>query len=156
MKMKTKIAMLALGFGISFAHAQKMKDTEIPKAVKDAFAKKYTGSKAEKWEKEGADYEVEFHLNKTESSAVFEADGTFKELEQAIKIAELPKTVTDYCTKTYAGYKLSEAAKITDATGKLMYEAEMKKGKEHFDLIFDEKGGFSKKSTPSMEVEKKD
>lgn len=103
-----------------------------------------------------ADFEAEFDLNKVESSAVFGADGTFKESEQEIKTSALPKTVTNYCTKNYAGYKLSEAAKITDAAGKVMYEAEMQKNKMQFDVLFDTNGTFLKKSEASKEEEGKE
>ena len=147
--MKTTIVTIALCFGFIYANAQHLKEAEVPANVKDGFAKKYPGSKVKVWEKEGADFEAEFDLNKVESSAVFGANGTFKELEQEIKSTELPKTGVDYCTKTFVGYKLSEAAKITDATGKVMFEAEMTKGKEHFDVIFDDKGNFVKKSEPT-------
>jgi hypothetical protein len=138
------------------ANAQHLKEADVPANIKAAFAKKYPTSKVEVWEKEGADYEAEFHLNKVESSAVFTADGTFKELEQEIKIALLPKTAMEYCTKNYVGYKIEEAAKITDATGKVMYEAEMKKGKEHFDVLFDDKGNFLSKGEASTKEEGKD
>ncbi len=148
----TGIALIA----ITTANAQHLKEAEVPANVKAAFAKKYPTSKVETWEKEGSDYEAEFHLNKVESSAVFSADGMFKELEQEIKTTELPKTVMEYCTKTYVGYKLEEAAKITDATGKVMFEAEMKKGKEHFDVMFDDKGNFVSKGKTEMGEEKKD
>jgi Putative beta-lactamase-inhibitor-like, PepSY-like len=144
--MKTLMMTLAFSSVTILANAQKVKAVDLPKAVKEAFATKYPKIKSVKWEKEEANYEAEFDLNKIESSAVFQAYGTFKELEQEIKIAELPKTVSEYCTKNFASYKLSEAAKITDANGKLMYEAEMKKGKAHFDLIFDENGNFIKKN----------
>ncbi len=154
--MKTMLMIAASMLTFSFANAQKMNEAEIPATVKNGFAKKYPGAKVEKWEKEGADYEAEFHLNKVESSAVFDANGTFKELEQEIKTSELPKAVTDYCTKNYTGHKLSEAAKITDATGKVMYEAEMSKGKEHFDALFDDKGNFIKKSATETGEEEKD
>lgn len=154
--MKTTIATIALCFGFIYANAQHLKEAEVPKSVKDGFAKKYPGSKVKVWEKEGADYEAEFDLNKVESSAVFDGNGSFKELEQEIKTSELPKSAVDYCTKTFAGYKLSEAAKITDANGKVQFEAEMEKGKEHFDVIFDDKGNFVKKSEPSTEEEGKD
>lgn len=154
--MKTTIATIALCVGFIYANAQHLKEAEVPANVKAGFAKKYPGSKVKVWEKEGADYEAEFDLNKVESSAVFDGNGTFKELEQEIKTAELPKAATDYCTKTFVGYKLSEAAKITDANGKVMYEAEMEKGKEHFDVIFDDKGNFIKKSEPSTKEEGKD
>ncbi|MBA3665885.1 MAG: PepSY-like domain-containing protein [Bacteroidetes bacterium] len=154
--MKSTLILAAGFFLISSVKAQHVKESEVPAEVKDAFSKKYSGAKVDKWEKEGADYEAEFHLNKIESSAVFEANGTFKELEQEIKTSELPKSATEYCTKNYAGHKLSEAAKITDASGKVSYEAEMTKGKEHFDVIFDDKGAFVKKSETKTGKEDKD
>jgi hypothetical protein len=154
--MKTTVATIALCFGLSSANAQHLKEAEVPSNVKDGFAKKYPGSKVDEWEKEGAGFEAEFHLSKVESSAVFDASGTFKELEQEIKTSALPKGVTDYCTKNYPGYKLSEAAKITDAAGKVMYEAEMEKDKTHFDALFDENGNFVKKEEATKEEEGKD
>ena len=51
MKKITLIAALCLGLGTSYA--QKVKEAEVPVAVKDAFAKKYPGMKAE-WQKEDA------------------------------------------------------------------------------------------------------
>jgi len=154
--MKTKIATIALCLGFSFANAQHIKEAEVPVPVKQGFEKKYPGTKVEKWEKEGADFEAAFDLNKVESSAVFEANGTFKELEQEIKTSELPKSVIEYCSKNFADHKISEAAKITDADGKVSYEAEMAKGKEHFDALLDQQGNFIKKSTHSTKEEGKD
>lgn len=156
--MKKEIAILALCLGFTATKAQELKEADVPANVKEAFAKKYAGSKAKEWEKENADYEVEFNLNKVESSAVFTAEGTFKELEQEIKLAELPKLASDYCTKNYGGWKLSEAAKITDAAGTVTFEAEMEKGKEQFDVMFDDKGNFVKKGELEKESdnEKKD
>jgi hypothetical protein len=154
----TKISTIALCLGFTIANAQDVKEADVPAAVKKGFSTKYPGSKVEQWEKEGADYEAEFHLNKVESSAVFSADGAFKELEQEIKTSELPKAVAEYCKKNFVGYKLSEAAKITDAAGNVMFEAEMEKGKEHFDVMFDDKGAFVKKGEIETESgrEKKD
>lgn len=144
--MKTMLMIAASVLTFSCANAQKMNEADVPASVKNGFARKYPGAKVEKWEKEGTDFEAEFHLNKVESSAVFDANGTFKELEQGIKISELPKSVPDYCAKNYVGHKLTEAAKITDATGKVIYEAEMSKGNVHFDVLFDDRGDFIKKS----------
>ena len=148
--MKTKMMMGLALLTLSCTNAQetkksKEKEVEIPAIVKENFAKKYPTAKVESWEKEDVGYEASFVLNKVESSAVFDNNGTFLEVEQEIKTAELPKTISDYCTKEYTGYKLSEAAKITDANGKLMFEAEMGNGKEHFDVLFDDKGNFVKK-----------
>ena len=69
---------------INFATAQHLKEAAVPVKVKESFAKKYATSNVKVWEKEGENYEAEFYLNKVESSAVFGADGIFKELEQEI------------------------------------------------------------------------
>jgi hypothetical protein len=154
--MKTIIATLTLSLITGAAFAQKVKESEVPASVKESFSKKYAGAKAEKWEKENGNYEAEFDLNKTETSALFDASGNFKEQEQEIRSSALPAGVTAYCTKSFAGWKLSEASKITAADGKVSYEAEMKKGKEHFDAIFDDKGNFEKKGEVEKGEEEKD
>jgi hypothetical protein len=140
-------------FTLSCTNAQKPANGEVPQSVKDAFAAKYPTAKVEKWDKEEAGYEASFVMNKIEMSANFSNDGVFEEVEQEIKMSELPKAVVEYCTKTYAGYKMSEAAKITDAAGVVKFEAEMAKGKEHFDVIFEANGGFVKKGETVSEDE---
>ncbi|MGZ3942690.1 MAG: PepSY-like domain-containing protein, partial [Bacteroidia bacterium] len=97
-----------------------------------------------------------FDVNKVETSASFSADGKLNETETEIKTSELPKAVTDYIAKNYAGYKNEEAAKIVDAGGKVSYEAEVKKGKEEMDLIFDSNGNFMKKIIEEADKESKD
>ncbi len=133
---------------INTVKAQHLTDAEVPVQVKEAFTKKYPGAKAE-WEKKGFEYEAEFKLSKTKSSAIFDGKGTFKALEEEVKITALPKTAVDYCAKNFVGYKLVEAAKITEATGEVIYEAELKKGTEEFDALFSDKGNFIKKSETS-------
>lgn len=141
---------------ISGANAQDLKESEVPEIIKQSFLKIYPNTKVDGWEKEGTNYEAAFHLNNAESSAIFDANGRFKELEQEIKITELPIAATEYCAKTYVGYKLEEAAKITDVSGKIMFEAELKKGKEHFDVMFDDKGNVIKKGDVETKKEAKD
>jgi hypothetical protein len=152
-----KIILIASGLLIiSGVNAQDLKESEVPEIIKQSFLKIYPNTKVDGWEKEGTNYEVEFHLNNAESSAIFDANGRFKELEQEIKITELPIAATEYCAKTYVGYKLEEAAKITDVSGKILFEAELKKGKEHFDVMFDDKGNVIKKGDVETKKEAKD
>jgi len=143
MKIPTILTMLA--FSVTVASAQKLKEEQVPSKVKESFQKKYPDTKA-KWEKEDADYEAEFKWTNIETSAVFDGNGLFKESEQEIKIVELPEKIKEYCVRNFAGYELKEAAKITEESGIIMYEAEMRKGEEKFDVIFDGKGNFIKKS----------
>lgn len=143
--MKNLIAIL-ICFGIApFSLAQKAKGDEIPQAVTTAFAKKYPEVKNVKWEKEDDLFEASFDRNKEEVSALFDAAGNVREEETEIEIASLPAPVKNSLSKEYADYKVKEAAKIVSENS-TTYEAELKKGKESFDLIFSEDGKLLKKT----------
>lgn len=159
--MKKTIIVLASLLTVSFAGAQDVKEADVPAAVKDAFKKQFPDVKKAEWEKEGANYEAEFDVvrvsmddpkakkQEIEKSVVYTATGELVQTEEEIAVSSLPKAVADYVTKNYAGKKISEAAKITEANGTVMYEAEV--GKE--DLIFDANGNFVKKE---VETDDKD
>lgn len=79
-------------------------------------------------------------------AAIFTENGKLLETEQEISITELPKLITEYISKNYAGYKIAEGLRITEAgTGAISYEAEIKKDTKQVDLIFDASGNFLKK-----------
>ena len=139
MKKITLIAALCLG--ITAGYAQKVKEADVPSAVKDAFKKAHPTAKAEKWEKEDGNFEVEYDMSKTEASDVYDPSGKLVQTEVEIKASELPKGVSEYVTKNLAGKKIDEAAKITEANGTITYEAEIGKA----DYIFDANGNFIKK-----------
>lgn len=145
--MKTSIITIAaIVVSMHTLSAQKVKETEVPKVIVTSFQTHFKGAKADKWEKEkNGEFEAEFKLNKKEMSANFASDGTLKETEEEIAVNTLPKSIADYIAKNYVGYKTSEAAKITLAGGKINYEAEVEKGKEEMDLIFDDAGNFIRK-----------
>jgi hypothetical protein len=121
--------------------AQDLKEKDVPEAVKTAFAKKYPDAKKVNWEKEKGNFEGNWGGKSGEdNSAVFTPSGNFVEIVVAIPVNQLPTSVSPYVTKKYKGAKIVEAGKVTDASGRHMYEVEIK-GK---DLIFDEKGVFLK------------
>lgn len=154
--MKNVILIIALSLGYGSAYAQKVKEVDVPSNVKDGFKKQYPNAKVSEWEKEGANYEAEFKHNKVETSVVIDVTGSILETEVEIAVKELPAAVTEYIAKNYAGYKTEEAAKITDHKGTVTYEAEVEKGKEEFDLIFDSNGGFVKKEVETGDEKDKD
>ncbi len=131
----------AIVLKVNTVAAQKIKESEVPKAVTASFNANFSGVKSKSWEKEkDGNYEVDFDLNKIENSATFKADGTLIETETEIAISELPKAASDYLTKNYNGKKIKEAAKIVDAEGNVKYEAEI----DNKDLLFDQQGNFIK------------
>ncbi|MDN3581853.1 PepSY-like domain-containing protein [Mucilaginibacter flavus] len=141
--MKRKLSFLiALGLASGAVLAQDLKLKDVPAAVKTAFTAKYPAATKVGWEKEKGNYEANWGGKSGEdNSAVFTPAGAFVEIVNAIKISDLPKSVAPYVTTNYKGAKIKEAGKVTDATGKTFYEAEIKGG----DLIFDESGNFVKR-----------
>jgi len=142
--MKKLIAILVCHGLVSCALAQKLKGDEVPQTVKTAFQKTYPTVKSVKWEKEGDAFEASFDLQKEEMSALFDAAGNLKEVETEIEVGAMPTAVRNSLTREYANYKVREAAKIV-SENVTTYEAEMKKGKESFDLIFSADGKLLKK-----------
>lgn len=121
-------------------YAQKPEE-ETPTAAKSAFAAKYPAAHKVKWsvEKPG-EFEVEFVLNKVESSALFDAVGKFLEAETEINKSELPQAAQATIANDFAGYKLDEIELSTDAKGVTSYEMEAAKGKDKLELCFDANG----------------
>lgn len=156
--MKTTIITAAIiVLSINAASAQKVKESEVPKEVITSFQTHFKGVKADAWDKEkNGEYEAEFKMNKIEMSANFSADGKLMETEEEIAVTALPKSASEYVAKNYVGSKIEEAAKITDASNKVTYEAEIKKGKEEIELIFDDKGNFIEKKVQASHETKKD
>jgi hypothetical protein len=138
--MKQFVIIPAFLFVCGSLNAQQLKEAEVPKAVKDAQQQNFPGSRVTKWEKEGSNYEAEFIVQKVETSADFDGNGTMLSTETEIKVSELPQNITDYFTKNKPGKKIKEASRIILTTGDLNYEAEV----EGVDYIFDTNGNLLK------------
>jgi len=144
---KLSILFVCLVFVIG-ASAINQKDDKIPASAKSGFAAKFPTAQKAKWsvEKPG-EFEAEFTLNKVETSALLDAKGTVLETETEIKESELPQAVKAALAKDFAGYKLDEIEKATDAKGSVSYEMEAVKGKEKLEISFDVNGKLLKKET---------
>jgi hypothetical protein len=117
------------------------KEVQIPAAAKTGFAAKFPTAQKVKWsiEKPG-EFEAEFKLNKVETSAVFDAKGNLIETETEIKESDLPQAVKATIAKDFAGYKIDEIEKATNAKGATTYEMEATKGKDELEISFDASG----------------
>ncbi|MES2567303.1 MAG: PepSY-like domain-containing protein [Bacteroidota bacterium] len=139
--MRTLFTILTLGLSLNYANAQKIKQAKVPATVKEAFNKQYPNAKVESWEKEDTNYEAVFELNNVETSASYDRNGRFISSEVEIKKTDLPKAVADYIATNMPGKKIKDTSKITDANGKVTYEALV--GRE--DFIFDSDCSFVRK-----------
>jgi len=122
----------------NIAIAQKTSD--IPLAVRQAFARQYTDPKSIKWNVEKDNkYEASFTYHRAHMSAVYNADGSKVETETKIAIDNLPDAARKYAA---AKGKITEAARIIKADGTTVYEAEV----DGVDLLFDTAGKFLSQS----------
>ncbi len=148
-----KLVMLFVGLALVISvSAQKTKEEKIPAEAKSGFAAKFPAAQKVKWsiEKPG-EFEVDFILNKVEQSALVDAKGNLIETEIEIKANELPQEVKATIAKDFAGYKLDEITKATDAKGVVAFEMEAVKGKDKLAIEFDENGKLLSKTAAKEE-----
>lgn len=140
MKNLVGLFLLATVTGVS-VHAQDLKSSSVPGTVKSALLNKYPEAKKASWEKEKGNYEANWGGKSGEDNSVqFTPAGEFIEIVKAIPVSELPKSVTAYVKQHHKGAKITEAGRVTDAKGKISYEAEVNRK----DIVFDENGNFVK------------
>lgn len=119
--------------------------TEAPKAVQEAFAKKFPTAKFAKWEKENAkEYEASFTLDGTKYSANFTNEGAWLETETEIKISNLPATISTAIKTKYADWEIMGASKIETANNEVKYEADIRKEKRKKEVLVKADGTFIK------------
>ena len=139
--MKTLIIILvALFTSIVNIDAQKLTIDKVPDALKGSFKDKFPSATSEKWEKEGDEYEVTFKLKKEAFSAKFDQTGKWLETEQDIKVSELPMPIQNNIRKEFPGFKIEEACRLESLKDGHAFEAEVEKGKESWDLIYNADG----------------
>lgn len=130
--MKKVMMILAIVFIYSCSFAK-----TPPKAVSDAFIKKFPTATKVSWGVEGPkEWEAEFTLNGDKISANFGQDGTWLETEQEIKAANLPKAVSASVKMKYSDWKIAEADKTETAKHGTIYEVDLKKGLKTKSLAF--------------------
>jgi len=134
--MKTSFVVLLLFLAILQVQAQKLKSENVPASIRDALSKNYAVTNAD-WEMVGSGFEASFEQKGKEMSVVFDKQGNVLEAETEINKNELPQAVMDILKKEFAGFNIKEAERI-ESTGIITYEVEVKKGKESFELIFDD------------------
>jgi hypothetical protein len=155
MKISTVLCLVLLISG--YASAQKLKENEVPLAVKKTFQQKFAGAKEVKWSKESAtEFEAEFDLGGHEQSASFDNSGQWKETEIEIKKYELPQAVQATLAKEFEGYKIEEAEKAESPGPGSYYEVALKNGKVKYEVKLSPEGKVITKVEKNEKAEKKD
>jgi Putative beta-lactamase-inhibitor-like, PepSY-like len=144
--MKTILLILVTVLSINYSYSQKINESQVPAPVKAKFQLLHPDIKNVSWTKhERGGYEAEFKQNDTEFGVSMDSTGNLKETEMEMKVSELSKEIHEYVAMNYPDHIITEAAQITYADRKPMYEVEITRGKESADLLFDSCYKFIKK-----------
>ena len=141
--MKKLFLSFAIVFSLVCSAQKQSKKIVVPANVKSAFEKDYPKTKAQ-WGAENADFEAEFSFNGKDASAVYDKNGHRKAFEIDIEMNQIPANALQYLKENYPKNKIVESAKITDDKNIVTFEAEIKKDKKSFDVLFDANGKFLK------------
>lgn len=140
-----------------FAQAQKLKESEVPKAVKDSFDKRFDNAKGVEWSKESeTEFEAEFKNAGKEQSANFDQAGKWLVTETEIKKTDLPQAVQVAIAKEFAGYKIEEAEKVETANEGTQYEVAVEKDELNYEVVFSSAGKVLKKEDKKEKDDDKD
>jgi hypothetical protein len=116
-----------------------------PDSVTEAFAQKFPSAQKVKWDKESdTEWEAEFKMNGVEFSANFLEDGSWKETEHEIKLKEVPENIKGTLKTNFADYKVEEV-EVSETEESTLYEFELEKGREAWEVAIDMKGTVVKK-----------
>ena len=144
--MKKIMLMIGLILMTGLTYAQKLKESDVPAAVKESFTKRFPKAKGVEWSKEGTtEFEAEFKNSGMEQSVNFDQGGKWLGTETEIKKSELPPAVQATIAKDFAGYKIEEAEKAETADKGTFYEVQLEKGDMNYEVQFSPDGRVLKK-----------
>ena len=97
----------------------------VPSAVQEAFEQKFLNPQDASWEYDSENnlWEVNFLVDETKLSAVFNADGEWMETEMDIPFSELPEVIQDALNADYPDYNIEELEWIESPEG-VFYEVD--------------------------------
>jgi hypothetical protein len=144
---KVRIGAAGLIVFMGFGPMGCAQNTVAPKLVSEAFTQKFPSAQKLKWDKESdTEWEAEFKLNGVEYSANFLEDGTWKETEHEIKLKEVPENIRGSLKANFADYKVEEV-EVSETEEGTLYEFELEKGIEEWEVALDLNGTVVKKES---------
>jgi hypothetical protein len=116
---------------VSSACAQRMKESDVPAVVKQAFTKQFASAKGVKWSKESeTEFEAEFKTSQGEQSANFDTSGKWLITETEISEKSLPAVVMQTLEREFAGYKVEESERAETPDKGSFYEIKLEQGRK--------------------------
>lgn len=143
---KTIAVLSALACSASWAYAGKLKESDVPKPVLEAFAARYPKAVVKAYSKEKkmrggqACYELESRDGDVDRDVIIAADGKVLEVEEGIPLESLPEAVVAAVKAEHPGAVLRRAERLTRGE-ETLYEVTTLQGKKRREVLLDPQGG---------------
>jgi len=132
-------------------------NVKAPAAVMTAFQKAYPNASIRDISKEIKDgktyYEIESMDGAQRRDLLYLADGTVFEIEEAVKVGDLPEAITGTLSAKFPKGKLQKAERITRGSI-IQYEVLMENGEENLEVLLDANGKVVSQASAQDEDEK--
>ncbi|QLG45728.1 PepSY-like domain-containing protein [Costertonia aggregata] len=139
--MKFFLNVLFALISLNMLSCQRVKKSDVPKAVKATFEAKYPGEDDPDWRLDRNDnFESHFKINGEHYRADFSPNGNWIETERNIKKKELPKIIREKLKSDYDDYKIVEIEVVDHHSKGIFYDVELKKDGKKQDIEFTIKG----------------
>ncbi|QQQ30335.1 PepSY-like domain-containing protein [Chryseobacterium indoltheticum] len=135
------VAISILGLSLTNISAQDIHQNEVPSVILNNFQKSFPKAADIDWEIKGNLYEVEFEtgLLGDDHKVLYSRDGKLVRHEEEISKSNLPKSVLASINKSFSGYRIDDAKKITEGR-KVIYNVELKNLSQEWKVVFDAQG----------------
>lgn len=128
--------------GIAVVNAQDIHKNNIPKIVKSTFTKQFPAAMDEDWELKGANYEVDFDLNKVDHKAIFSEKGKRISFQKDIPNTKLPVKISKSIKEKYPKGRIDDVDLI-NTNGKITYKIDIE-GVPDVNVWYESSGKFIK------------
>ena len=137
--MKKLFGILLLSCGFLIANGQdKVKDQDVPQAVKTAFQSNFTDASDVQWKIYDGKYKAKFDVNGEKHFAEFTNSGELVAKGMKIDKDQLPSAVSDALRTGYANKNIDEVYKV-EKGGETLYKVKLEGVNEKM-LVYSEDG----------------
>ena len=133
------LAVLFSGIAALAGNAQDIKAKDVPQAVASALAQKYADHKGLDWEMDGANYEAEFDVNRTDHTVLIAPSGEIVMAKSDMMQSELPQPVRNAIDQKYKGMPLDDVEQV-EKGGETYYQVELDENGTARKLVFSAEG----------------
>jgi hypothetical protein len=137
--MKALCVCCSLLLALPTVYGQRVCSSRIPAEVKAAFSNTYPDSRSVRWERKEKAYEAEFHRQGREYEATYTPEGHLEELEENLRIHELPSPVSQQVAQDFPAYRLVAAERVKTREEEY-YEVELRQRREVKEVMYTPEG----------------